>query len=86
MCGTAVGQIAFGRFIKHSGCAAALSRKGGLPRRCRCGGTLDHAPMEGYLSVADDRMLDRMIAEGASPRPSGRRKGRRDGGRGSGAA
>ena len=74
----------FGRLNKRVGCAAALPSKGGLPR-CRCGGTLDLAPMEGYLSVADDGMLDRMIAEGASPRPSGRRTGRWDGDRGSGA-
>ena len=81
-CGTEVGQIAFGRFIKHVGCGAALPRKGGLPRCCRCGGTLDLALMEGHVSLADDRI----IGEGASPRLSGRRKGRRDGGRGSGAA
>ena len=82
MCGTEVGQIAFGRVIKHAGCAAALLRKGSLPRCCR-GGTPDLAPMAGYFSVADDGMLDGVIAEGASPRASGWRKGRRDGGRGS---
>jgi hypothetical protein len=83
MCGTEVRQIAFGRFIKHAGCAATLPRTGGLPRCCRCGGTLGLAPMAGYFSVADDGMLDRVIAEGARPGPPGRRKGRRDGGRGS---
>jgi hypothetical protein len=85
MCGTEVGSLAFGRFIKHPGCASPLSRKGGLPRCCHCGGTLYLAPMEGYLSAADDGRLDRTLAEEAG-RPSARRGGRRDGGRGSGAA
>jgi hypothetical protein len=46
MCGTEVGSLAFGRFIKHAGCARPLPRKGGLPRCCHCGGTLYLAPME----------------------------------------
>jgi hypothetical protein len=83
-CGTEVAQITFGSVVKHGGSAAALPRTGGLPRCCR-GGTLDRAPMEGYSSVADDGMLDRMIAEGVSPGPPGRRTGPWDGGRGSGA-
>ena len=83
MCGTEVWQIAFGRFVEHAGCAAAFPRTGGLLRCCR--GTLDFAPMGGYLSVvADDGMLDRIIAEGVGPRPSSRRKGRRAGRRASG--
>lgn len=86
MCGTEVGQVAFGRFIKHPGCAAGLPRTGGLPRCCRCGGTLYLAPMERYLRVADRDMLDRTIAEEAGPRPSGRPKSRRAGRRDTGAA
>jgi hypothetical protein len=45
MYGTEVGSLAFGRFIKHAGCARPLPRKGGLPRCCHCGGTLYLAPM-----------------------------------------
>ena len=86
MCGTEVGHIVFGRFIKHAGCGAALPRKGGLPRCCHCGGTLYLAPMEGYLPGTDREILDRMIAEEASPRPSGRPKSRRGGRRDTGAA
>ena len=85
MCGTEVGSLAFGRFIKHAGCARPLPRKGGLPRCCHCSGTLYLAPMEGYLPAAGDARLDRMLAEEAG-RPSGRPRGRRDGGRRSGAA
>jgi hypothetical protein len=86
MCGTEVGHLAFGTFIKHAGCSTPLPRRGGLPRCCHCGGTLYLAPMEGRLPVAGRGLLDRMLAEEAGRRPSGRRRGRRDGGRGSGAA
>jgi hypothetical protein len=86
MCGTEVGHLAFGRFIKHAGCAAALPRRGGLPRCCHCGGTLYLAPMESSLPELDRRRLDRTLAEETGRRPSGRRSSRRRGGRGSGAA
>ena len=86
MCGIEVGHIVFGRFIKHADCAAALPRKGGLPRCCHCGGTLHLAPMEGYLPAVVHDWLDRMIAEEASARPSGRPQRRQGGRRGSGAA
>jgi hypothetical protein len=86
MCGTEVGYLAFGTFIKHAGCETPLPRRGGLPRCCHCGGTLYLAPMEGSLPVLDRRLRDRMLVEEAGRQPSGRRKGGRDGGRGSGAA
>jgi hypothetical protein len=85
MCGTEVGSLAFGRFIKHACCARPLPRKGGLPRCCHCGGMLYLAPMEGSLPVVDRRLRDRMLVEEAG-RPSARRGGRRKGGRGSSAA
>ena len=40
MCGTEVGHLAFGTFIKHAGCTTPLPRRGGLPRCCHCGGAL----------------------------------------------
>jgi hypothetical protein len=86
MCGTEVGYLVFGRFIKHAGCAIPLPRRRGLPRCCHCGGTLYMAPMEGFLPELDRRLPDRMLAEEAGRRPSSRRRGPRRGSRSSGAA
>ena len=40
MCGTEVGEIRDDRFVHHRGCERRLPLRGGIPRCCRCGGSL----------------------------------------------
>jgi hypothetical protein len=52
MCGTVVGDFNRGRFVHHPGCDRLVGQQAGLPRCCRCGGSLYFDPILTFNSPA----------------------------------
>jgi hypothetical protein len=62
-CGAQLGQILRGKFVRPSGGAAPLVRRGGMPCCCHCGGSAYLERIESQSSIAYQARLAKIFAD-----------------------